>query len=122
MNKVFLMGNLARDPELKQTQSGKSYVRTAIAVNRPFSKNKEVDFFNLLAWNQTAEFLSKYFPKGSKALIEGRLQTNSYEKDGNKINAIEVVVDQVEFAGAKKENSNRNDFSDAPPEDVDMPF
>ena len=54
MNKVFLMGNLSREPELKQTQSGKSYVRTAIAVNRPFSKNKEVDFFNLLAWNQTA--------------------------------------------------------------------
>ena len=122
MNKVILMGNLARDPELKYTQSGKSYARTSIAVNRPFSKNKEVDLFNLLAWEKTAEFLSKYFAKGSKALIEGRLQTGSYEKDGVKHNTVDVIVEQVEFAGAKKENSNRNDFSGAPAEDVDMPF
>lgn len=122
MNKVILSGNLTRDPELKQTQGGKSYARTSIAVNRPFSKNKEVDFFNLLAWEKNAEFLSKYFAKGSKALIEGRLQTGSYEKDGVKHNTVDVIVEQVEFAGAKKENSNRNDFSGAPAEDVDMPF
>lgn len=122
MNKVILMGNLTRDVELKQTQSGKAYARAGIAVKRPFSKDT-VDFFNLLAWNQTAEFLSKYFAKGSKALIEGRLQTNSYEKDGVKINSVEVVVEQVEFAGAKKDDSKRNASDNLPPpDDVDMPF
>ena len=122
MNKVILMGNLARDVELKRTQGGKAYARTAIAVNRPFSKNKEVDFLNLLAWDKTAEFLSKYFAKGSKALIEGRIQTGSYEKDGAKVNTFEIVVEQIEFAGDKKKNSdNRNEVSDYPPPD-DFPF
>lgn len=123
MNKVFLMGNLTRDVELKQTQSGKAYARAGIAVKRPFSKDA-VDFFNLLAWNQTAEFLSKYFAKGSKALIEGRLQTNSYEKDGVKINSVEVVVENIEFAGGGRKDDSKRNGSDnlPPPDDVDMPF
>ena len=124
MNKVILVGNLTRDVELKYTQSGKAYVRAGIAVNRPFSKNKEVDFFNLVIWNKLAEICDKYLHKGSKIVVEGRLQTSTYEKNGVKHNAVEVVVDGIEFADGKKGGSNnRNDVDDYPPPDEeDTPF
>ena len=107
MNKIFLSGNLTRDVEVRYTQSGKAYARASVAVNRPFSKDKEVDFFNLVAWDKTAEFLGKYFAKGSRVLVEGRLQTSKYkDKDGNERTSTEVVVDNVEFAGGKKDGNN----------------
>lgn len=82
MNKVILMGNLTRDVEIKEYANDTTVARAGIAVNRPF-KNKEVDFFNLVAFNKTAEFLSKYFAKGSKILVEGYLRVSNYEgKDG----------------------------------------
>lgn len=117
MNKVFLLGNLTRDPELKSTQSGKNYVRVGIAVKRSFTKDKDaVDFFNLVAWDQKAEFLSKYFSKGSRAIIEGRLQTGSYEnKDGVKVNTVEIIVENVEFGSYKKD-------SDAPKSSDTNPY
>lgn len=72
MNKIFLTGNLTKDPELKSTQSGKNYVRVAIAVKRPFSKDKDaVDFLNLMAWEHNAKFLAKWFNKGSHAQSNG---------------------------------------------------
>lgn len=114
MNKVFLLGNLTRDPELKSTQSGKNYVRVGIAVKRPYTK-EGVDFFNLVAWDQKAEFLDKYFSKGSRALIEGRLQMNSYEnKDGVKVNTVEIIVENVEF-GSYKKDSDAPKSSDTDP-------
>ena len=78
MNKVFLSGNLTRDVEVRYTQTGKAYARTGIAVKRPFSKDA-VDFFNLTAWDKTAEFMGKWFAKGSRVLLDGRIQTSSYE-------------------------------------------
>lgn len=108
MNKVILMGNLTRDPEVKRTQSGKAWARVGIAVNRPFAKDT-VDFFNLVAWDKTADFLGKYFAKGQKALIEGRLQTSTYEnKDGVKVNSVDVIVDNVEFADSKRVDNRDN--------------
>ena len=102
MNKVFLSGNLTRDPEVRYTQSGKAYARMGIAVNRPFSKEKVVDFFNLVAWDKTAEFCGRYLLKGSRILVEGRLQTSNYEnKDGVKVNAVDIMVDNIEFAGSR---------------------
>lgn len=77
LNKVILLGRLTKDVELKDTVSGKSYARVGLAVDRPFSKNKEVDFFNLVAWDKTAETMSKWFEKGRRLLVEGRLQTNN---------------------------------------------
>lgn len=77
MNRVFLSGNLTRDVEVRYTQSGKAYARAAIAVNRPFSKDV-VDFINLLAWDKTAEFMGKWLAKGSRILVEGRIQTSEY--------------------------------------------
>ena len=111
MNKVFLSGNLTRDPEVRYTQSGKAYARMGIAVKRQFSKDKDaVDFINLVAWDKTAEFCGKYFMKGSRALVEGRLQTSSYEnKDGVKVNSVDVIVDNIEFAGAKRADSSGGD-------------
>lgn len=104
MNKVFFSGNLTRDPEVRYTQAGKAYARMGIAVRRQFSKDKDaVDFFNLVAWEKTAEFCGRYMTKGTRVLVEGRLQTSNYEnKDGVKVNSVEILVDNIEFAGAKR--------------------
>lgn len=124
MNKVYLTGNLTRDPEVRYTSSGKAYARLGIAVNRPFSKDKDsVDFFNLLAWEKTAEFIGKHFNKGSRMVIEGRLQTSKYKgKDGNEITSVEVVIDNVEFGGGSAKPKPKDDFDGAPIPDDDTPF
>lgn len=125
MNKVFLSGHLTRDVEVRNSQSGKAFARAGIAVNRPFKK-EEVDFFNLVAFGKTAEFLGKYFRKGSKVLLEGSLQTSSYEKNGVKVNAVDVIVDAVEFADSKgqkgKGNDRADDWAGEPVPDDDTPF
>lgn len=125
MNKVILMGNLTRDVELKTSQGGTTFARTGIAVTRPFHKD-ETDFFNLVAFGKTAEFLGKYFAKGRRILIEGVLRQSTYEdKEGNKKSTVEVVIDNVEFADdkkssdgtARKSNSDAYRSDDAPLED-----
>lgn len=117
MNKVILSGNLTRDPELKTTNSGKTYVRGSIAVNHARSKNTPTDFYNFVAWENTAEFLGKYFSKGSRILIEGRLQTSKYKnKDGVEITATDIVIENVEFAGSKKKAAD--DFDGEPVDDT----
>lgn len=129
MNKVILSGNLTSDPKTRYTQTGKAFTRASIAVNRPFSKDA-VDFINLLAWEKTAEFIGKYFAKGSRILIEGRIQTSKYkDKNGNDHTGFDVVVDQVEFAGGKKDGNNSNTskpdndpFSGTPIDEEDTPF
>ena len=103
-NKVILVGNLTADPELKQTPSGASVCAFSIAVNRKAAKNGEVDFISIVAWRQTAEFISKYFTKGKAILVCGQLQTRSYtDKQGNKRTITEVVADEVTFVGGKDE-------------------
>lgn len=108
LNKVILSGNLTRDPEVRYTQNGKAYARCSVAVNRPFSKDT-VDFFNVIAWEKTAEFLGKYFKKGSRILIEGRLQTSTYEKNGSKVTAVDILIEQAEFADSKKKAASDDD-------------
>ena len=103
MNKVFLSGNLTRDPEVRYTQAGKPYARMGIAVNRPYSKEKVTDFFNLTAWDKTAEFCGRYLVKGTRVLVEGRLQNYSYEgQDGTKRSGVDVIVENIEFADSKR--------------------
>ena len=112
MNKVFLSGNLTRDPEVRYSQSGKAFSRMGIAINRRYKDKEQTEFFNLVAWDKTAEFCGKYFQKGSKALIEGRLQTSSYDnKDGVKVYAVDVVVDNIEFAGGKRQDDGGGNYS-----------
>lgn len=115
MNKVILCGHLTRDVEIRHGQST-DVARVGIAVNRPFSKDKAVDFFNLTAFGKTAEFMSKYLGKGSRVLIEGRLQTSTYEKDGVKRTATDIIIEQVEFAGGKRDNRDK-DFGGEPVDD-----
>lgn len=114
MNTVHLSGNIVRDIEVRYTQTGKAFVHASVAVNRPFSKDKEaVDFIPLVAWEKTAEFMGKYLSKGSRILVEGRLQTSKYkDKDGNDRTGFEVLVGNIEFAGGKKSDGNSNSRKD----------
>lgn len=103
MNKAILMGRLTRDPELRQTQSGVSVVSFSIAVARRFQKD-QTDFINCTAWRQTAEFISKWFPKGSMISVIGSIQTRRYtDSEGKERTATEVVVDEAYFTGSKSE-------------------
>ena len=112
MNKVFLSGNLTRDPEVRYTQTGKAYTKFGIAINRRYKDKESVDFFNLVAWDKTAEFCGRYMTKGTRVLVEGRLQTSSYEnKDGVKVNSIDIMIDNIEFAGAKRTDDGGGSYS-----------
>lgn len=100
MNKVFLIGNLTRDPETRSTQSGTSVCNFSIAVNRRMSRDgqQETDFFNIVAWSSLGELCQRYLAKGKKCSIVGRIQTRSYEaQDGSKRTAFDIVADEVEF-------------------------
>ena len=119
LNKIFIMGRLTRDPELKTTQSGVSVVSFTLAVDRDFKNKqtgeKECDFINCQAWRNTAEFISKYFSKGRMAVAEGRLQMRNYEdKNGNKRIAAEVIVDQMHFGDAKPEGNSGSGYNARP--------
>lgn len=106
LNKAILMGRLTVDPELKQTPSGISVTTFSLAVNRNYNREM-TDFINIVAWRQTAEFVSKYFKKGQLVAVEGSIQTRNYEdKSGNKRTAFEVVCDQAYFAESKNSNSS----------------
>ncbi len=106
------MGRLVADPELKQTANGVATTSFRIAVDRNFANKqtgeRQADFINIVAWRQTAEFVCKYFRKGSMIALEGSLQTRSYEdKDGNKRTAYDVVANNVSFTGSKAESGTR---------------
>ena len=98
MNKVVLIGRITRDPELRYTSSNIPSVRFTLAVNRPFQNQngeREADFINIVAWRNQAENIKKYVSKGSLVAVEGRIQTGSYEKDGQKVYTVDVVADNV---------------------------
>lgn len=102
INCAVLMGRLVCDPELKTTQSGTSVTSFRIAVDRN-TKDKDADFIDIVAWRQTAEFVTRYFHKGSMIAVQGSIQTRNYEdKNGNKRTAFEVVANHVSFCGAKE--------------------
>lgn len=95
-NVVILEGRLTKEIELKKTQNDKIYCRFSIAADRG-GKDKGVDFINCVAWNNTAEFINKYFTKGSPIGIEGTIRTGSYEKEGRKIYQTDIFVSRVQF-------------------------
>lgn len=106
------MGRLVRDPELRRTGSGTAVTSFSLACDRDFksqSGEKETDFIEVVAWKNTAEFVSKYFSKGRMAVVEGRLQIRDWtDKAGNKRTTAEVVADNVYFADSKRSESNDN--------------
>ena len=123
MNKAILMGRLTRDPEMRQTQSGVAVTSFSIAITRRFQKD-QTDFINCTAWRQTAEFISKWFQKGSMIAVVGSIQTRRYtDKDGNERTATEVVVDEAYFTGSKAEGSTGFGGGQAPqvPDFNDVP-
>lgn len=111
LNKILIMGRLTRDPELRRTQIGAPVAGFTLAVDRDF-KDKQTgeratDFIDVVAWRQTAEFVSRYFTKGRMAVVEGRLQIRDWtDKDGNKRRSAEVVADNVYFGDSKREGGS----------------
>jgi len=131
MNKVVLIGRLAKDVDLRFTASGKAVATFSIAVNKTFSKEKEADFFYVVVWGKSAENCANYLAKGRLVGLEGRLQSRSYEtQTGDKRYVTEVVADNVEFLewGKKQENNNQQNneinVEDFTPmnDDEDTPF
>lgn len=108
LNRIVIMGRLTRDPELRHTQTGTPVASFTVACDRDFKDKqtgeKATDFIDIVAWRQTAEFVSRFFTKGRMAAVEGRLQVRDYkDKDGNKRRAAEVVADNVYFGDSRKD-------------------
>lgn len=118
MNKVFLIGNLTRDPELTETQSGVKICRFSIAVNRNFTGadgERKVDYFNCVAWRQLAETVARFTRKGNKVAVSGTIETRSYEdSQGIKRNAIDIVAQDVEFLTPKGNGGSGDEYEPAP--------
>lgn len=111
LNKIFLQGRLCKDPELRRTQSGTAVASFTLAVERDFKDRdtgeKAADFIDIVAWRQTAEFISRYFTKGRMAVVVGSLQIRAWEdKDGNKRRTAEVIAESVYFADSKKDGDS----------------
>ena len=116
LNHIDIMGRMTRDPELRRTGSGVAVTSFTLAVERDFSPKdggeRETDFIDVVCWRSTAEFVQKYFGKGSMAIASGRLQIRSYtDKDGNKRRAAEVLAENVYFGESKKSDSYTGSYS-----------
>lgn len=136
LNKIVIMGRITKNPELRYTQSQKPVASFTIACERDYAtkgQKRETDFIDCVAWNGTAEFVSKYFTKGQLAAVVGRLQSRDWtDKDGNKRRAWEVVCDNVYFAESKRERNGEDNtagvddgpsaFSDLGDVDGETPF
>lgn len=118
LNKVFVMGRLTRDPELRRTQSGTAVASFSLAVDRDYksqSGEKETDFFDVVAWRTTGEFVAKYFTKGRMAVVEGRLQVRPWQdKDGNNRRSTEIIAENIYFGDSKKDGSGNTENYGAP--------
>jgi single-strand DNA-binding protein len=111
-NRVILVGNLTRDPEIRYTQSGKAVTKFTLAVNNPRNK-EETTFVDIVAWDRLGETCNTYLKKGSSALVEGRLVIRSYDdKDGNKRKATEVVIDNMQMLSARAGGSDSGGSDD----------
>ena len=137
LNHITIMGRLTRDPELRYTPSSVAVASFSLAVDRDFAdketKEKQTDFIDIVAWRQTGEFVSKYFFKGSMAVVSGRLQIREWtDKEGNKRRTAEIVADNVYFGenkksdgathGASASHETNSAFSELDTGDGDLPF
>ncbi len=123
LNKIFVMGRLTRDPELRRTNSGAAVTSFTLAVDRDFKNadgTKETDFIDVVAWRGTAEFTAKYFTKGRMAVVGGRLQMRDWtDKDGNKRRNAEVIADNVYFGDSRSDNASGDHQAAKAPVNVD---
>lgn len=124
LNRVILMGRMVADPELKTTNSGVSVCSFRIAVDRSYVKNgeqRQADFFDIVAWRSSAEFVSRHFTKGSLIAVDGQLQSRQYQtKDGSNRSAVEVVADSISFTGERKEQKQDSGYDVMPEEYGDL--
>ena len=120
-NKTILIGRLTRDVEVQFAKSGTAIVKNNIAVQRDFKPKEaqqyETDFINITAFGKTAEFIGNYFAKGNLIMIDGKIQTGSYEKEGRKVYTTDVIVDKVSFIETKKRKEENNDVIYNEPEE-----
>ena len=118
MNKVFLIGRLVRDPELRYTGTNIPVATFSIAVNRNFANaagEREADFINCVVWDKQAENLVKYQKKGNQIAVDGRIQTRNYEdKDGKRVYVTEILANNISFLDSKGTNTSSNDFNSLP--------
>lgn len=139
LNRIIIMGRLARDPELRRTQNGTAVTSFALAVDRDFKDKttgeKQCDFIDCVAWKNTAEFVSNYFTKGRMAIVEGKLQTRTWsDKNGDKRKSVEVIVDSAYFGDSKRDGTSqgcsygvpscesRSEFAEIDDVDGELPF
>lgn len=131
INKVILMGRLTREPELRHLETDKSVCDFTIAIDNGYGDNKRTDFVNCVAWNKTAEFISKYFAKGKMIIVIGRITTRSWEtQDGHKRYVTEVIANEVNFGetkaarqtGTQQSMQDDNGFIPLDENDDDLPF
>ena len=120
MNKVFLIGRLSRDPELRHTASGTAVCQINVAISRPVAQGTEpqTDFINVVVWNKQAENVARYLAKGRQVAVEGRIQTRNYDNnEGKRTYVTEVIASNVEFLGSANDNRSNNtmdSFNDNP--------
>lgn len=130
MNKVFLIGNLTRDPEPFTTQSGINFCRFTIGVSRRMSRDKDTDFINIVVWRGLADNCVKYLNKGSKVAVCGNIQTGSYEKDGIRRYTTDIIAEEVQFLSSRNVSDSSPTeppkkpayISEMKPVDEDLPF
>ena len=130
LNHIVLMGRLTRDPELRRTGSGVAVASFTLAVDRDYAvqgAEKETDFVDIVAWRNTAEFVSKYFTKGRMVVVSGRLQIRNWQdKEGNKRRSAEILADHVYFGEGKKDREEtyepQGEFNEITGDDPDLPF
>ena len=128
MNKVFLIGNLTKDPELSTTNNGVKFCKFTLAVSRNYSKDgkRETDFLNVVVWRAQADNCARYLKKGSRAAVSGSIQTRNYENEGRRVYVTEIAADEVQFLSTKNEDGvdelDDMDFDALRPIDEDLPF
>ena len=123
MNKAILLGNLAKDVELIETENKKTVAKFTIATQKNFANKdgeREADFINCQAWNESGKTIAKYFHKGDKILVTGRIETRTYEKDGEKKYATVVTVESFEFVTLKKHEEKTAELRET--DDDNLPF
>ena len=122
MNKTILIGNITKDIETRITQSKKSVVEFAIAINENYGENKTTEYINIVAWEKLADNIAKYCSKGSKVAIEGKIKTDKYEKNGQTIYRTYVLANSVEFLQSKSNNEIKQAVSNVEFENDELPF
>ncbi len=122
MNKIILIGRLTRNPEIVELDSGKGLTKFTLAVDKQFRPDAPADFFDCSAWEKTGEFCSKWFSKGQKVAVVGRMESRKYEdRDGNNRTAWDVTIESAHFADSKKEREpGEDDDYEEPADDLDL--